>query len=331
MKKYSQLTLIEREKLFAYQQAGLSFRNIARLLCRDHTTLSREYKRNRTAFTKEYLPCKAQEIAFKKGLKQRTRAPLKSPLTFLYVREHLRAPYNWSPEEVAGRLPEEHPGYLIDTETIYRYIYSSRASQYKLWKHLVNRRRRRMKKEGRRVKRVGKIPGAISIDLRPKEVENRKTVGHWETDNLEGKKTDLLVVSVTLERKTRYSLLNLVKRKASSKTKALVRSLKDFPKEIRLTLTTDNGSENSYHEQITQALGTKVFFCHTYHSWEKGGVENLNGRIRRFLPKGASLDQLTKEDLKVIEEALNTTPRKCLNYLTPMEALKEMVPSFNPP
>lgn len=324
MKKFKQLSLIEREILYGGLKQGLSLREIGRRLKRDHTSLSDELKRNirygNCYFGNLYLPCKAQALAEKRNLKQRQKAPLKNPKVFVYVRRKLRS--GVSPETIAGRLPIDHPGEHIDDETIYRYIYSKGMKRYKYWQYLTLRRKKRMKKDGRKVKRDGKIPGSISIDLRPKEVDMRNTLGHWETDNVIGKQTDKTALSVTVERLTRITIITKLKnRSAAAKTAALVSRLGKLPTQTRLTITTDNGKENSYHKELTGVLGTDVFFCHAYHSWEKGTVENTNGRIRRYIPKGVSIDAIADKQIRMIERKLNNTPRKCLGYLTPNETM----------
>ena len=183
-----------------------------------------------------------------------------------------------------------------------------------------------MKKEGRKVRRSGKIPGAISIDLRPKVVSRRKQYGHFESDNLEGLRSDKSVVSVTVERRIKkVYLTKLADRKSASKTRALNQRLSHLPRVARKTLTLDNGSENSGHQLISRELGLRVYFCHAYHAWEKGTVENTIGRLRRFIPKGESLDNFSEEMIKAIEERFNDTPRKCLKFLTPNEVEAKII------
>lgn len=330
MGNYTHLTLEEREKLYALKSQGISKREIGRILGRSDTTIGRELDRNKTGLGKRsneylifrYIPCKAHQKAIKRGVKQRRKAPLKETLIWLFVREHLRTPFNWTPEEISGRLPKIHPGKSISTEAIYQYIYSKQGKKYKLWELLPCGRKKRMKKGGRKVQRASKIPGAVSIDQRPKEVEARNEVGHWETDNVIGRQTDKSALSVTVERLTRLTLLSLISRSAESKTEGLIKRLVTLP---RVTLTADNGAENTNHRELKQSLGLDVFFCHAYHSWEKGTVENTNGRIRRFLPKGVSIDTLTESQVKELEYRLNSTPRKCLGFLTPYEKMLEVL------
>lgn len=333
MEEYKHLSLEEREKLYALKSQGVSLREIGRILGRSDTTIGRELKRNKTGLGKrsneylifQYIPCRANLKAVKRGVKQRTKAPLKETLIWLYVKEHLRDPYNWTPEEISGRLPLEYPGKTICTESIYQYIYSKQGKKYKLFKYLVNKCKKRMKKGGRSVQRASKIPNAVSIDLRPGIVNLRQRVGDWETDNVIGKQTDKSALSVTVERLTRLTILSLTGKSAESKNERLIQRLVKFPDTVRLTLTADNGAENTNHQEITNNLGLGVFFCHAYHSWEKGTVENTNGRIRRAIPKGLSLDDLTESQIRELEYRLNSTPRKCLNYLTPYEKMLEVL------
>jgi len=313
--------------LFAFREQGLSLREIGRRLGRDHTSLSDEL-RNNAPYGAEYIPCRAQRLSDKRTWRQRCHAPLKNPLVFLYVRVHLRM--CWSPDEIAGRIKLDHPGYSISYEAIYRYIYSKKMRRYAYWQYLTLGRKKRMKKSGRTVRRdsSGKIPGSISIDLRPEVVSLRSRVGDWETDNIIGKLTDKTALSVTVERVTKLTLLTkLLDRLAVTKRDALVRRLEVFPKEMRLTLTTDNGSENSCHQEISKQLELLMFFCHAYHSWEKGTVENQNGRIRRYIPKGISIDIFPEEYIRMVERRLNSTPRKCLGYLTPYERISQVLSS----
>lgn len=211
MEQYKHLSLEEREKLYALKSQGLSLREIGSILGRSDTTVGRELDRNKTGLGKRsneylifrYVPCRTHQKALKRGVKQRTKAPLKETFIWLFVREHLREPFHWTPEVISGRLPKVHPGKSICTEAIYQYIYSKAGKKYKLWKYLTNQRKKRMKKGGRKVQRASKIPNAVSIDLRPESVFLRQEVGHWETDNVIGKKTDQSALSVTVERLTR--------------------------------------------------------------------------------------------------------------------------------
>ena len=327
---YRHLSLEEREKLYCMKGQGLSLRTIGKKLRRSQSSLTRELQRNikygNEYFKNEYLPCKAQKLADKRAAKQRYKAPLKSPAIFLYVRKHLRDD-GWSPEVIAGRLAIDHPELSICHETIYQYIYSKRKKTrgMHLEHYLVLGRKKRMKQNGRSVHKVSKIPEAVSIAVRPKVVNRRKQTGHWETDNIIGKQTDSSALSVTVERVLRVTLMNkLWDRSAATKTKLVARRLNQFPDKLKRTVTADNGSENTNHKELTALTAMLVFFCHPYHSWERGTVENTNGIIRRYIPKGVSIDTLSDEYIAAVEYKLNTTPRKCLHYLTPYEMMHKL-------
>jgi len=317
--KYKHLSLEEREKLFAYRALGKPFRWIAKRLGRSHSTLVRELKRPK--YGRAYLPCIAQREADRVGLRQRQRAALKNPLIFLFVREHLRPPYSWSPEMIAGRLPLIHPGESICTESIYRYIYlNPKTKREKLWRYLELHRKKRMKKDGRKVKSFSKLTEAIPIQMRPETINKRIELGHWETDNMEGVKSDKTSVSVTTERVTRkVKLGKLNGHTARVKTDVVVNQLKGEVKGFVKSITMDRGPENSGYRKVRDRLSVDVYACTPYHSWEKGSVENTIKRIRRFVPKGMSVDNITQEYLTALENKFNNTPRKILGFLTPNE------------
>lgn len=329
-KTYRHLSLAEREEIYALQKAGWSLGDIAKKISRDKGTLSREFKRNRTVLhglektTSAYIPYKADEKAKKRAVKQRSEASWKGPEVWQYVKEKLKK--HWSPETIAGRITIDHPGISIHHETIYQMVYAKGHKKDKLWEYLPLARKKRMKKDGRRVHRHGKIPEAISIEKRPKYIQKRKQGGHWETDNVIGQQSDQTALSVTVERVARLSLLNkLPNRSADAKRYAVSSRIRQFPKQLRRTLTTDNGKENTQHKRLTEETGVTVYFTHAYASWEKGSVENMNQRIRRYLPKGTSLDSIPEEQIVAIEHAINSTPRKCLGYLTPYEKMRQLL------
>lgn len=329
MRKYTHLTLEEREKLYAFREKGLSFREIGRILGRRHTTLSREWKRN-TKYFRSYLPCHAQRRSEKVSKDQRYSAPLKKPEIFLFVREKLRL--GWSPEIIAGRLKSETRGRLtITPECIYQYVYSGRARGYHLWQYLpCGRKRRRVRLGGRKIRNEGKVPNAVSISKRPRYINKRRQIGHWETDNMEGSKKSKSALSVSLERSIRYVILTKVSNQTSlEKTKSLTETMLPLPKEIRRTITMDNGKENYGHQTVTERLDVKIYFCHAYTSFEKGSVERRVRDIRRFIPKGTPISRVSKRRIRQIEEWVNNKPMKCLGFLTPYEKMQQLVSKLN--
>jgi len=324
--KYKHMSLEEREKFFALKEQGLSLREIGKRLGRSHGSLSRELRRNikygNEYFTNEYIPCRAQELYKKRAQQQREEAAWKGPEVYTYVREKLKK--KWSPETIAGRIRMDHPGLSICHETIYQMIYGKKYKHEKLWQKLILARKKRMKKEGRRVRRESRIPEAVSIEKRPKSVLKRNRVGHWESDNLGGPVTDKTALSVTVERKFRVSYLNKMQEKtADEKNRVVFQRMAILPEKLRKSMTEDNGPENTKHKPLSESLNMAIYFCHPYASWEKPTAENTNGRVRRYIPKGTSIDSLTDEDITWIEWEMNTTPRKCLGYKTPYEKLQE--------
>lgn len=321
---YHHLNLEERECLYGWKIEGKSFRWIAKKLGRNVGSITREWQRH-TRYGRPYLPCRADRRAARWAERQRYQAPLKYPLIFLYVREHLRPPYSWSPETIAGRLPIDHPGYIIGVETIYRYIYGRKQKRMKLSKYLLLHRKKRMKKYGRKVTNRGEVVHAISISKRPKSIEKRKRRGHWETDNMEGVKSDHTGVSVTVERMSRVTRLRkLADHTAATKTDVLLDQFSHEPEGCRKTMTLDNGPENKDGGRFQRETTMVVYKTTPYHSWEKGTVENTVGRVRRYIPKKTSVDCVTQHKLDTIEERMNNTPRKVLGFLTPNEVYGKM-------
>lgn len=324
-RKFKHLSLLEREKLYGGLKEGKSLRDVAKTLGRDHTSLSRELKNN-TKYGKAYVPCLAQKRAERVGFRQRHRAPLKSSEVFLYVRQHLRSPYFWTPEMIAGRIGLDIKEASLCPETVYGYIYSRGARKDKLWEYLPSGRKKRKKKHGRKVQNKGKVPNAVSIDLRPRIVGKRKVPGHWETDNVEGPRPSKPALSVSQEMVVRFTFMTrVVSQTAKVKTQALTKRFKPLPEELRLSITQDNGKENYGHEQTKLSLGTQMYFCHAYHSWEKGGVENRNRVIRRFFPKGTDFGKVSEEEVANVETIINSMPMKCLGFATPYEKMDQLM------
>ena len=162
MHKYKHLSLEEREKIYGFKEKGLSLRDIAGKVNRHPSTISRELRRPK--YGRSYIPCIVQKEVERISSRQRRRARLKNPTIFVFVRKHLKPPYSWSPETIAGRLPINHPGESICHETIYGYIYlNPKTKREKLWKYLKLHRKKRMKKEGRKIKGYTRLSEAISI------------------------------------------------------------------------------------------------------------------------------------------------------------------------
>ena len=334
-KKYKHLSLEEREVLFALKEQGLSFRKISKIVNRNHRTLEREYKRNRYP-GQRYIPCKAHSRYEKRSFSQRSGAPLKNLNVYLYVKDKLIND-KWTPEQIAGRISLDHPELSICHESIYRYIYG-RGKKDKLWELLPNAHKKRKKLSGRKVHKAtfkSRIPDAVGIDQRPKKIVNRRQLGHLETDDMLGNKGSKTVLSATVERKYRYTILaKMINQNAETKRKVLTKDLKSLEfvqksnKPVVRSITSDNGVENTKHKEISYDLDAKWYFCHPYHSWEKGSVERTIKEVRRYIPKGTNLNQYSKDQIQWIENRLNSRPMKCLNWLTPKEAMEKEVNKY---
>jgi IS30 family transposase len=317
--KYVHLSLLERERLFGLLKQGKSLRNIGKILGRSHTSLAREIKRN-SKYGRAYIPCKAQARYERVAKRQRRRCPLKNPGVYLYVRENLRK--GFSPEAIAGRLPLDVIGESITPETIYQYIYETGKRKKQFTSRLTRSHSKRKKHTGRSVQKTPRIPFAKSIDSRPEKINTRQKIGHWETDLMEGSRGTGKALSVMVERKSRYVTLEIVNNKtAKEKDRSVADALNVFPRRLVRSITIDNGSENTGCD----TWGLPVYRCNPYHSWEKGSVENVIGRIRRYIPKGTDLTGYSNNDIKRLENLLNNTPRKCLNFLTPKESLLQFL------
>lgn len=316
MIKRPKITPKERDEITYFLASETSFRTIAKELGRSVSSISEEVKRN--SRNGQYTALLAQELSEQRNTASRRSNPLKSPAIYAYVYDKLRC--GWSPEQIAGRLKRDSGNkQIICHETIYRYIYSKDGREKQLTEYLVRHHYRRRKWHSRHLYRRG-IANRTSIRLRPREVEGRKTFGHWETDVVEGR-AHQNGIQTLLERKTRFFQAKLLEKIDSEFGVAAQRDmLQQFPHQARQTVTMDNGKENYNHHKLTRWLGIQTYFCDPYCSWQKGANENHNGVLRRYIPKKADLTELTQEDLDAIIEEINQRPRKCLGYETPEEA-----------
>jgi transposase, IS30 family len=316
-KTYNQLNPNERDNLAVLKSKGKSIREIASILKRSPSTLSRELKRNAPRiYTGYYLSHRAQDRADRRKRESHQRQRLKNDFIRQYVEKRLSL--EWSPELIAGRLALDHPGLSISHEAIYQWVYQDATH---LILSLVRAHRKRKHRGYSRKHKKSHIPERISIQKRPKAVLKRLHIGHWETDTISCRKS-YQAVQVTVERKARYTKMAKLKTKsARAMSIALTRRLSRYPTELRLSITYDNGPENAEHMRTNKILGTSSYFCEPFHSYERGTVENTIGLVRRFLPKKTNLANISQHHLSKIEHWLNKRPRKCLGFKTPAEVL----------
>lgn len=309
---YTRVTGTERTLIARWLQEGKSIREVSRLLRRAASTVLRELARNTGG--RGYRPVQAQERAASRA---RRTGPRKVTEAILRELAELVGK-GWTPEMVAGRAEFEGRPH-VSRETGYRLIYEDAKSGGGLWRHLPRAHRKR----GRRCPRAegrgrGRIPGQVPIDLRPAAANSREEAWHWEGDLVNGAGARGYFVTLT-ERRSRLTIVGWVASKdAAGVRDEVVRLIKSagFP---CASITFDNGKEFALHGEIARALGAVVYFAHPYHSWERGTNENANGLIRRFYPKGCSLEHVTGRELARLNEALRTRPMKCLGWRTPGE------------
>ncbi len=315
MANYKHLSEKERFLIYKYIQHNKSVTEIAKLLDRNKGTISREIAKNSTEIL--YLPDTANRIA----KTRRRHCHPKSRMSDESLRKYvlLKLEKGWSPELIEGRLRDKFGKTVINHETIYKFIYDSElGKQHKLYEYLRNGKKRRTKQKGRHTKK-SIIPNRIWIDERSDEADNRSEFGHLETDSVHYPNKS--AVNTTSDRMSRFVIFTkLTGRDALSTSIALITRLHGLP--IK-SITTDNGVENSKHEFVTKILHVPFYFCHPYHSWEKGSVEQINGLLRRYLPRKTNLNNVSQQDLDDIAWELNNRPRKCLGYKTPCEVLLE--------
>lgn len=328
--KFKHFTIEEREKIQELLWQKASVRDIAKVLGRHHSSVAREIKKN-IPLKRIYLPRVANERALEKRKCRGRKLRLKSGFIRRYVISKLKD--DFSPEQIAGRLHEEYPNESISPEAIYQYIYSQvyragtgsmKPGYHDLRQYLKRGHKFRRKKGMRRGQRVAR-PHGPSIDLRPKEIEERKTIGHWETDSMVSRKSTVDLNTI-VERKTGLVFITKIENSTAETTKiAIQKRLGVLPEDLRQTITSDNGHENFMYDSVQTELGILWFFAHPYHSWERGTNENTNGLIRWYFPKGTDFATISDEAIKAVETALNNRPRKRLGWKTPLEAFNESV------
>ena len=322
--QYSQITIEERCEMARLRTAGHSIRQVAASLDRSPSTVSRELKRNGSR-TRGYLPAYADQQAHARrwqGSRLERDAVLRD-------RVLSRLQQGWSPEQVVGRLALESGKKVISHETIYRFIYAqlARKKDYS-WRHYLPRAK---SKRGWRGRKGGSPASFIHLRRplaeRPKAASDRHTPGHWEADLMLFRTYGQAILTLH----ERYSRILIAVRPpgkaASPIASAMAAILAPLPTVWRQTIAFDNGTEFARHHEL-HALGIETFFCDTYSPWQKGGVENAIGRMRRSLPRKTDLVHLPEERFTQMLQAYNNTPRKCLGYQTPAETFWNKVLRF---
>lgn len=320
---YSRLSLNDRIDIEVGIKLNKSIRTIAKELNRSPSTISRELKRIRdkdayTAATAQYRYLQARKrCAPKKKLTQ-------GSVLFGFMEHCLHA--KLSPEQISGVLKKmDNPNYYVCQETIYNALYALPVGELKkeLIQCLRQGRPTRKPRKGT-VDRRGQIPDLVSIHLRPPEVEDRVTPGHWEGDLIKGK-GNASAIGTLVERTSGYVML--IKMEDATATSAVIgfsAALNRVPLKFAKTMTYDQGKEMVRHAEITQNTGVAIYFCDPHSPWQRGSNENINGLIRQYLPKGTDLSVHRQEELDEIALSLNRRPRKRFGFRSPIEVITEL-------
>ncbi len=316
---YTHLTLEERKYLQQLLSEGKSMRQIAEIMERSPSTISREVRRNRSKKRPHrksnnkywYNHWRAQTLYV---IRRRTqhRASIKpDTLEWEYVIEKLNA--FWSPEQISARWSMEYPYRKpISQSTIYRYIKLGKFPNIKSKTHL----RRRGKRKSSSSSTHATIKPDRLIPEWPDEIWQRERIGDWEGDTIYGGINKGSLVSL-VDRKSRYVRLGYLPDRTASTTREVTASLLDgLPVH---SISFDNGSEFAEFRELEKQLQTMVYFAEPHKPWQRGTNENTNDIVRFFFPKGFDFRTISQNDIQFVENLINNRPRKCLGWLTPAE------------
>ena len=313
--RYAHITKTERLEIAILSERGYSQRDISRALGRNVSTVSREVRYRKTKG--RYDPEKANGKA--RVIRQNSKYQGMKIVGNMELRSYVEAKLSqdWSPEAISGRIKEvERELKYVSAKGIYKFITSAYGARYL----------RRLAYKGRKRKsvppaRAVKLKNRLFIDKRPKIVETRGRFGDWEGDFIVSGKNGSGALFVLHERKARYTI---IRKMAAPSIAEVHRLLGEMTGGIIMnTLTLDNDILFRKHEEMSRVLDAPVYFCHPYHSWEKGGVENTNKLIRRYVPKRTDISKASDTYILEIETKLNTRPRKCLRFKTPLEVMRD--------
>lgn len=325
-RNFRQLSQEERVLIYHWHASGKSARWIGEALGRHHGTISRELMRNSrdTKVWKDgYEPVRAHALALRRRHWDCRFKLARQPHLRDLVQSKLAM--GWSPETIAGRLALENSSMRISHEAIYRYIYfQSRQKTY--WHRYLPQKKHRRGWLGKRGgSAVDHLQGRVSIAERPAHVLSRKEPGHLEADMMAFSKPGQNLL-VALERTSRYIWIAKTPNRQSPVILArLKRWFSRLPPELRRSLTQDNGPEFARHHKLAADLGLKTYFCDPHSPWQKGSIENMNGRLRRALPRSTDLSTVSHAALAALARRQNNTPRACLGFRTPNELFKELL------
>jgi len=313
-----QITREQRYQIEAYLKAGKPKDFIAIQLSIDRSSIFREVKRN-SKKRGHYNALYAQLVCDER--KER----LKRKRSFDQTKENLITCYiekeQWSPEQIVGYCKKKGVD-MVSHERIYQYIRQDKELGGSLYKHLRHRLKHRKRAVG------GKhipIRNRISIDDRPKVINNKERFGDWEIDTIIGKERKGAIVTI-VERTTSFLMMRKLPqgKNAESLAANVIDMLKPY-KNIVHSITSDNGTEFAEHMRISKELEIGFFFAHPYSSWERGLNEYTNKLIRQYIPKKSEFENLDDKYIAEIQYKINRRPRKKLEFNSPKNQFFNLV------
>lgn len=326
MTYYHQLTLSERREIeYFLKEKKYTLRHIASLMGRHVSTISREIKKNRCPRLGKYWGKEAQlkHYVRKKYCKFQKRKILSNMKLKEYIDSHLRI--GWSPSETAGKIAKDLgliPGLESTSKTaIYEYLRSVHWELLSMEIWLQKMKKRRKKESLQKEVSKMKLSDRIFIDDRPTSINERLHFWDWEGDFIVSPKWKKGALLVLHERKSRFVLIRKLSLGTIDEVHNVIQRI-TRPLSAFNSLTLDNDILFRKHEELSWILQAPIYFCHPYHSWEKWGVEYSNRLIRRHIPKGTDISLVDEDYILNLEVALNTRPRKCIEYNTPLEVMQ---------
>lgn len=315
---YQQLTMAQRYQIEALKKEGLSQRAIALNIGVHYSTICRELSRNALDSGEYFALSAAVSARLRYQYKSKNRRLGKEHIN--YIKKYIQE--GWSPEQISGRMVLDGLK-SISHETIYQYVYANQKSGGKLYLYLRHKHKKYTKRTASHRSR-GQIKNRISIDERPLIVEEKSRVGDWEVDTIIGRYHHQGIVTI-VDRCSKFTLMKKVPSKHAEPVKQAILDLMKPIKEHTLTITSDNGKEFSYHQEISRTLDTDFYFAHPYQSWQRGLNEHTNGLIREYFPKEKEFQEITDKQIVDVQNRLNNRPRKILGYKTPSEVFFDTI------
>jgi len=303
----------ERVKIEFLFSESYGVSKIARKISRSKSSVSDEIKLNSVKGV--YTAKKAQLKAYQRRWRAKFQSMKIADDSVLRDYVESRVKRYWSPEDISGRIKFVDTGIAYaNKDTIYKYLRSVYGRN--LIGFLWNKGLKRKPKAER-----SNIQDRTFIDRRPVIVEKRRNFWDWEADFIVSGKNGKGALLVFVERKSRYVLMFKLQDRKVETINFVLKSAFGSGQLICKSLTIDNDICFRHHRQMSAIIGAPVFFCHPYHSWEKGTVEKMNQMIRRFIKKSSDIDKISERRIRWVENILNGKPYKCLGFYTPEEVL----------